>query len=1098
MTKAQQALDDLLKWSGPSEIDSYPYVRDVFTNVFGYQKDHVRLADKGSQGKIPDLSLVSADVKPKEGIYWTVGEVKRERKAFRTAEYRQRVWETQLRSYVTADTVYALLIDPQTIAVLRPDGTEIKVVELDAHSAEELVSPEAACSLAMLHLDNSVCETSLTSFKDGMAPSRYLDVSDEQARGKFYESLRVSARDLIDYSLSRLREHIRLYEQYNTEVAALKEKVGTVKDERAELARQALAQRYRDPIDVFENILAKFESQIGRQLPAKEDEAKRFLENLYATEGSSLVLARILFVRFLEDHDMTSRKISNGGVKAFRDYHRHIKDDYQFLLTDAYKEAERLYRRLFEPSIFDWSHKGDGQLSRLLLRVFYRLNAFDFTKITGDILGNLYERFLDVRARKKLGEYYTPMYVCKYVMDRIGFYENPGPLLDPACGSGTFLIAAASGLIERLIKRGVKLDLAINQTIELVHGLDVNVFAAFIAQLQLIWHLLPYLKRLNKTELPELQVYGGINSLVHSGSSLLTFSGLSTEVPIQVRDAKYRYIVGNPPYIRNERLKDKGPWRSNYDAVDFRNSDIAYYFVARAIEGKRDQAGVVMPSWLEDGGKMCFVLPMGICDSRAASRIRDVLLHYRLLEITDMEDVAIHIFPSPQASGRATVAPVLVFVEKTVVNDSAEVRLVQVEEKAAIAQDIEGAATVGLTQKETFRQSPTNPYGQILPKLRPEDLPVLSVVMNHPRLEEFTTDSTPSYGVTVAHGGALNDKPKPGLLPMGKGANVYTFCLTSSVSSWVDLKKVRDKSIWGEALPQEAYALARICLAPQWTKFDPSQITLNDSVLVMVPKPEYSDFPWTLLLNSSPMRFVHLLTLRTALVGVGTPVGEGRRAAWCTIYPRTGRAYPVPKGFFMEKQKLAKIEKELSRLAGAIIGRWDAVARNIVKARPKHLALCGVDFSNWGSDIDSEVEYRITGSESKRILRPYTENQPTFLHIEGSYELLNVVKHLLEQRDVVELQARELQNLPIPEDYQEISRLIDEARDPDSPDIKEFKRLFKEADEMIAQAYGLNKEQWRYVQERLASPPFDVLKPRWPWKSVEARGIQAYDIDRFA
>jgi hypothetical protein len=234
------------------------------------------------------------------------------------------------------------------------------------------------------------------------------------------------------------------------------------------------------------------------------------------------------------------------------------------------------------------------------------------------------------------------------------------------------------------------------------------------------------------------------------------------------------------------------------------------------------------------------------------------------------------------------------------------------------------------------------------------------------------------------------------------------------------------------------------------------------------------------------------------LVGVGTPIGGGRRAAWCTIYPRTGRAYPVPKSIFEEERTLARTEGALNRLAEGIIRRWDSIASKIAEAKSKHLALYGVDFSHWGSDIDNGVEYRITGLEKEKTLRPYTENQPTFLHIEGSYELLNVVRHLLEQRDSVELRARELQNMPIPENYQEISKLIDEARNPDSPDINEFKRLFKEADEMIAHAFGLDNAQWKYVQDRLASPPFDRLEPRWPWKSVETRGIQAYAIDRFA
>lgn len=127
---------------------------------------------------------------------------------------------------------------------------------------------------------------------------------------------------------------------------------------------------------------------------------------------------------------MVKRKISNGGIKAFREYYSNIKDDYRFLLTSAYRDLEAICRRLFEPSIFDFAHEGDGVLSGILLRIFYRLNAFDFTLITGDILGNLYERFLDPKRRKKIGEYYTPMAVAKYVLDRIGFFETPGPLLD--------------------------------------------------------------------------------------------------------------------------------------------------------------------------------------------------------------------------------------------------------------------------------------------------------------------------------------------------------------------------------------------------------------------------------------------------------------------------------------------------------------------------------------------------------------------------------------------------------------------------------------------------------------------------------------------
>ncbi len=111
MTKVQKALDEMLGWSGNSEIDLYPHVRELFVNMFGYPKDHIHLIEKGSQGKTPDLSLVSADASPRSNTYWVVGEVKKERGVFRSRDYRKEQWEKQLKEYVSADTTYALFID---------------------------------------------------------------------------------------------------------------------------------------------------------------------------------------------------------------------------------------------------------------------------------------------------------------------------------------------------------------------------------------------------------------------------------------------------------------------------------------------------------------------------------------------------------------------------------------------------------------------------------------------------------------------------------------------------------------------------------------------------------------------------------------------------------------------------------------------------------------------------------------------------------------------------------------------------------------------------------------------------------------------------
>jgi hypothetical protein len=256
-----------------------------------------------------------------------------------------------------------------------------------------------------------------------------------------------------------------------------------------------------------------------------------------------------------------------------------------------------------------------------------------------------------------------------------------------------------------------------------------------------------------------------------------------------------------------------------------------------------------------------------------------------------------------------------------------------------------------------------------------------------------------------------------------------------------------------------------------------------------------------LLLNSSSIRFVHLQILRTALVGVGTPIGNGRRAAWCTVYPRTASALPVPKKLLEGGKVLNGMAVKLRNLSEAIASRWISVAKCLAKSALKPLALHGVDFSHWQSDIEEQVEFHLSkeGKGGLYALTPYVgEEQPTFLQIRGRYELLNVVKYLLDQRESDTLTARELQSLMVPEDPAELSRLLDTARDPNSAEIMEFKEVFSEADESIASAYGLSKVQWKYVKGRLAKPPFDVLEPRWPWKAVKMREIQAYDMDRFA
>jgi type I restriction-modification system DNA methylase subunit len=1100
-TVAKRALHELVHWTPHSEQDLYFYVKEFFVHVLGYPRDRVIICEPGKKGT-PDISLVSADAKPRDRIYWAVGEVKQKPGLFRDRATREERWNEQLSRYITADTVYSLLIDSLTLVVLHPSGREIQVVHLDKANVDDLRSESG---LEFLSYSSSIGEKSLKTFIEGHSPSKYIDVRQEGGREKFYSALRVSAQELIDFSVQRLKVLREDYKVFEHALREMEEKAPH--DQVFDTALKRLDRKHQESIRFVRDILPAFRQQVGKAMPEGEEEARKFEIEVYATEGASLILARILFVRFFEDHDMVKRKISNGGVQAFREYYSYIKDDYRFLLTSAYRDLEVLCHRLFEPSIFDFASEGDGILSGILLRVFYRLNAFDFTFITGDVLGNLYERFLDIDRRKKVGEYYTPMAVAKYVLERIGFFDSPGPLLDPACGSGTFLIAALTGLVHELRKRKVALDVAIQQSIDIIHGLDINVFAAFIAQMQLTWHLFPYLKEAGLKKIPEFKVYGGVNSLIYQPQQTLTAALLmeTMESAVKIRDGRYKYVVGNPPYIRNERLKDHGEWRDLYHEVDFRNSDVSFFFVARAVNGgctpaKNGRQPLRMPSWLQDNRRMCFVLPMGLCDSEAASALRKELCTNKIIEITDLEEVAIHIFPSPQASGRATTAPVLLFIEKTERQENHVVSVVRVPEKTFTSFSFNlNELDVSSIPQSLLLANSINPYAQFLTKLRQADLPPLRKLMSNQQLRVYAISPTPTFAIKVGNAGKVSKNPDVGTMPLAKGLNISTFYIDSKVESWVDVASVADKSIWRreDLTKQNAYAISNLALCAHCSIFEPSSLAFNNSAIVFVPKSEYSRFPWDLLMNSSLVRFAHLLCLRAGLVGVGTSIGNGRRASWCHVNPRTVAAFPVPTKLVENPGELINIADKLRVLASLIANRWQNVDKLIEQSAKKSLALFNLDFTYWQGETPENALLRIVQRNGSWILEPYIESQQTFQHIEGPMELLNVAKYLLEKKGGI-IAARDLQELQIPEDHCQISVTIDNARNPASPEITQFVQLQEKADRIIAQAFELSEEEFNYIQRRLSTPPLDVLRPRFPWVVAEKRGIKAYDSDRFA
>lgn len=152
----------------------------------------------------------------------------------------------------------------------------------------------------------------------------------------------------------------------------------------------------------------------------------------------------------------------------------------QSLLSGTTFDQSGIYG-VVESDFFDWVIEvpGGEQFVRSLAR---RLARFDWSNVQQDILKTLYESIIGSNTRKKLGEYYTPDWLAEAIVEE----TLPDPLntrvLDPACGSGTFLFHAVRKYIDAAEQAGTPLQDILRTLPNHVIGMDLHPVAVTLAR----------------------------------------------------------------------------------------------------------------------------------------------------------------------------------------------------------------------------------------------------------------------------------------------------------------------------------------------------------------------------------------------------------------------------------------------------------------------------------------------------------------------------------------------------------------------------------------------------------------------------------------
>jgi SAM-dependent methyltransferase len=150
------------------------------------------------------------------------------------------------------------------------------------------------------------------------------------------------------------------------------------------------------------------------------------------------------------------------------------------LLSGELFEQSAIYG-VVEEDFFDWVLEVEGgpAFIRSLAR---RLSRFDWGSVDQDVLKVLYESVIGAETRKRLGEYYTPDWLAALVVDRIIEAPLSTRVLDPSCGSGTFLFQAVRKYLAAAAEAGVAVPEMLRGVTRSVFGMDLHPVAVTFAR----------------------------------------------------------------------------------------------------------------------------------------------------------------------------------------------------------------------------------------------------------------------------------------------------------------------------------------------------------------------------------------------------------------------------------------------------------------------------------------------------------------------------------------------------------------------------------------------------------------------------------------
>jgi len=414
-----------------------------------------------------------------------------------------------------------------------------------------------------------------------------------------------------------------------------------------------------------------------------------------------------------------SNKISDKIYKRF--------SDEQTVINDRLKE------------ILNKPKTGINDVS-VWLDILLFINRYNFSNVQNEIFGYVYENYLkDLYLNEKKGQYFTDPNVVEFMLNEIEYTKenlknrfkmdkDSISIIDPSCGSGTFLYNATHRIVQAFYENDNKTaKIAENSINDNIFGFDIAEFPLYLAEMNILMRMLPivinekynnpieqkikvfktrdsvaeFLDTAIKNTLSDIDISNakqsiqlslfadsldlGYDSFMRDKGDLDDLKN-SLEIMNKKPRTRFDFVIGNPPYVGyNEISKQKLLFVQLLQSNNLNMSDI-YGVNLNTVPG-RPKPYAPKPNLytffialglalLKDNGKLCYIIPQTLLNSGDLDVMR-----YHLSKFVTIEKLII--FANKMFIGRGIkqkrpvpTSSLIFIVKKTLPNSNHKVKVI--------------------------------------------------------------------------------------------------------------------------------------------------------------------------------------------------------------------------------------------------------------------------------------------------------------------------------------------------------------------------------------------------------------------------------------